>query len=303
MKKISPAICCCILFVATFARAGTEANTEVVADATQTSEAVPLDLFKIESGYVFKSDLNHGGSFGKQEELQTNFEYGHRIQLAGNYYLHLGLSYDRYDFGRTSAPVPDHLQSIAGVFGVEYMHGSDVGAFLQVRPGFYFQNEIGLSSFDVPITLGRIFVVKEKKLYIMGGAYASFLRGRFPALPLVGVIWIPSDHIRLMAVFPEPQLVYSVTNSLNIWIGGEFAGGSYRTDQNDSIRPTKLSGAQVNFSDYRAGAGLTYTVSKSLSLEAGAGYSLQRQFDFARAGETYRTNPSPYLRVQLSAAF
>ena len=303
MKNIYRAICCCILFVATFARAGTEPGIEAIADTTQTSEAVPLDLFTIESGYVLKSDLNHGGSFGKQEELQTNFEYGHRIQLAGNYYLHLGLSYDRYDFGSTSAPVPDHLQSIAGVFGVEYMHGSDVGAFLQVRPGFYFQNEIGLSSFDVPITLGRIFVVKEKKLYIMGGAYASFLRGRFPALPLVGVIWIPSDHIRLMAVFPEPQLVYSVTNSLNIWIGGEFAGGSFRTDQNDSIGPTKLSGAQVNFSDYRAGAGLTYTVSKSLSLEAGAGYSLQRQFDFARAGETYRTNPSPYLRVQLSAAF
>ncbi len=303
MKKIYPAISCCILFAATFARAGTEANTEVVADTTQTSEAVPLDLFKVESGYVFKSDLNHGGSFGKQDELQTSFEYGHRIQLAGNYYFHLGLSYDRYDFGNTSAPVPDHLQSIAGVFGVEYMHGSDVGAFLQVRPGFYFQNEIGLSSFDVPITLGRIFVVKEKKFYVMGGAYASFLRGRFPILPLVGVIWIPSDHIRLMAVFPEPQLVYSVTNNLNIWIGGEFAGASYRTDRNESIRPTKLSGAQVNFSDYRAGAGLTYTVSKSLLLEAGAGYSLQRQFDFARAGETYRTDPSPYLRVQLSAAF
>ena len=303
MKKNCPAICCCILFAATFARAGTEASAEAVADTTQTSQAVPLDLFKIESGYVFKSDLNHGGSFGKQDELQNSFEYGHRIQLAGNYYLRLGLSYDRYDFGSTSAPVPDHLQSIAGVFGVEYMHGGDVGAFLQVRPGFYFQNEIGLSSFDVPITLGRIFVVKEKKLYIMGGAYASFLRGGFPVLPLVGVIWIPSDHIRLMAVFPEPQLVYSVSNNLNLWIGGEFAGGSYRTDQNDSIRPTKLSGAQVNFSDYRAGAGLTYTVSKSLSLEVGAGYSLQRQFDFARAGETYRTDPSPYLRVVLSAAF
>jgi hypothetical protein len=303
MKRICPAICCCVLLAANFVRAGTEANIEAAADTTQTSEAVPLDLFKIESAYVLGSDLNHGGSFGKQEELQTSFEYGHRIQLAGNYYLHLGLSYDRYDFGSTSAPVPDHLQSIAGVFGVEYMHGSDVGAFLQVRPGFYFQNEIGLSSFDAPITIGRIFVVKEKKLYIMGGAYASFLRGRFPVLPLAGVIWIPTDHIRLMAVFPEPQLIYSVSNNLNFWIGGEFAGGSYRTDRNGSIRPTKLSGAQVNFSDYRAGAGLTYTVSKSFSLEAGAGYSLQRQFDFARAGETYRTDPSPYLRVQLSAAF
>jgi hypothetical protein len=303
MRKIYRAICCCVLFVATFARAGTEASPEAVADATQASEAVPLDLFTIESGYVFKSDLNHGGSFGKQDELQFNLEYGHRIQLVGNYYLHLGFSYDRYDFGSTSAPVPDHLQSIAGVFGVEYMHGSNVGAFLQVRPGFYFQNEIGLSSFDAPITLGRIFVIKEKRLYIMGGAYASFLRGGFPVLPLLGVIWIPSDHIRLMAVPPNPRLIYSPTNKLDLWVGGEIVADSYRTDRNNNILPTKLRGAQVNFGDYRAGAGLTYTISKSVLFETDAGYSVQRQFDFARAGETYRTDPAPYVRVQFSAGF
>ena len=72
---------------------------------------------------------------------------------------------------------------MAGVVGVEYMHGSDVGAFLQLRPGFYFENQIGISSFDVPITLGAIFVVKERKLYIFGGAYVAFLRGEFPGPP------------------------------------------------------------------------------------------------------------------------
>ncbi len=285
-----------------FAHAGSETDAKAMVSSTP-SEPVPLDLFKFESGYVFESDLNHGGSFGKQDEIQNEFEYGHRIQLTGNYYLHLGLSYDRYDFGSTSAPVPNHLQAIAGVIGLDYMHGKDVGAFLEIRPGFYFQNEIGSSSFDVPITVGRIFVLQEDKLYLFGGAHVAFLHGNFPVLPLLGVIWIPSPNLRVMALAPDPKLIYSPNKKLDLWIGGEFVGGSFRTDQNKEIQPHKLSGTQVDFTDYRAGVGLTYAISNQVSFDLGAGYSIEREFRFARAGETYRTDPSPYVRVQLTASF
>lgn len=285
-------------------KAGMETDQKaVVATSQKTLEAVPLDLFKFEQGYVFESDLNHGGSFGKQDEIQTEFEYGHRFLISGNFYAHVGLSYDRYDFGSTNAPVPNHLQALAGVFGLDYMHGKDVGAFFQVRPGFYFQNDIGISSFDAPITLGRIFVVQEDKFYIFAGAYASFLRSGFPVLPLAGVVYIPSDQWRIMAVLPEPKIIYSATKQLDLWAGGELVGGSYRTDRNSDIRPGKLNGTQVDFSDYRAGMGLTYSVSDHVSFDAGAGVSFQRQFDFGRAGETYRTDPSPYVRLQMSASF
>jgi hypothetical protein len=172
-----------------------------------------------------------------------------------------------------------------------------------VRPGFYTQDDIGISSFDVPISVGRIFVVKEDKLYFLLGAYASFLRGGLPVLPIAGVIWIPSNNVRLMGVLPDPKLIFSPTKKLDLWIGGEFAGGSYRTDHNPNIQPRKLDGTQVNFSDYRAGVGLTYQASHSISLTLAGGCSIQREFDFARAGETYRTDPSPYVRFQMSAAF
>lgn len=296
--------CCSFILTAHPGWAGTEVDDKTAVASTQASEeTVPLDIFKLESAYVFESDLNHGGSFGKQAEIQNEFEYGHRFQVRGNYYAHLGVAYSRYDFGSTSAPVPNHLQAMSAVIGIDYMHGNDVGAFLQVRPGFYFQNDIGISSFDAPITLGRIFIVQEDKLYFFLGAYASFLRSGFPVLPLAGVIWIPNEKFRIMAVLPEPKLIYSPTKKLDVWVGGELVGGSFRTDRNDNIRPGKLNGTQVDFADYRAGVGLSYDVSKNVSLDVGAGYSLQRQFDFGRAGETYRTDPSPYVRLQMSAAF
>ena len=124
--------------------------TEETATTTATAEPekpVSLDLFSIGSDYVFQSDLNHGGSFGQQYAFQTNFDYSHRFLLTGHLYLRAGLSYDRFDFGHTEAPVPVHLQAAAGMIGVDYMHGNDVGAFLYVRPGIYTEEHIGISSF------------------------------------------------------------------------------------------------------------------------------------------------------------
>jgi hypothetical protein len=94
-----------------------------------------------------------------------------------------------------------------------------------------------------------------------------------------------------------------VPHSVETWVGGELVGGSFRTDRNDDIRPKKLNGTQVDFADYRAGVGLTYKMSENVSVDVGAGVSISRQFDFGRAGETYRTDPSPYVRLQMSAAF
>lgn len=304
-NSLAAVFCLCAGMIAPFAVAGTsdENSTVTTTQAAPSPGEVPLDLFNIESGYVFGSDLNHGGSHGSQDELQNEIEYGHRIRLEGNFYVHVGVAYDRYDFSSTSSPVPNHLQDLAGILGVDYMHGSDVGAFLQIRPGFYFQNQIGLASFDVPITGGRIFVIRDDKLYVFVGAYASFLTGRFPVLPLAGLIWIPTDNLRLMGVLPNPRLIYSPNDKLDLWVGGELVGGSFRTDDNQNIRPTKLIGAEVDFTEYRAGVGASYNFYKNCSLDLGAGYSIQRNFNYGRAGETYRTDPSPYLRVALKAAF
>lgn len=304
MKKLVHLVPLLLLTLAAPAWAGSDdASKAVVASTAAQPGEVPLDIFTMESSYVFESDLNHGGSFGKQDEIQNEFEYGHRFKIAGTAYAHIGVAYDRFDFGSTNAPVPNHLQDLAGVVGIDFMHDTDVGAFIQVRPGFYTQNDFDISSFDVPITLGRIFVAEKDKLYFFLGVNASFLRGGYPVIPLAGVIWIPSDQIRIMGVLPEPRLIYSPTKNLDLYLGGEVTGGSYRTDSNDGITPHKLSGAQVDFNDYRAGVGMAYSLKQNLTVDFGAGYSIQRHFAFHRAGENYRTDPSPYLRLELKAQF
>jgi hypothetical protein len=276
-------------------------NVESVA--AEKTEAVSRDLIEFESSYVFESDLHRGGSFGDQYAIGNSFSYGHRFFLSGHLYLHLGVSYDRFDFGRTAAPVPDHLQGVAGTIGIDYMHNNDVGAFIQVKPGFYTQDDFNSASFDAPITLGRIFVLQPDKLYVFVGANASFLRGRYPVIPLAGLIWMPNDKWKLLGVLPEPRVIYSPCDKWDFWVGGQLTGGSFRTDRDNTIVPHKLSGAEVDYSDYRAGGGIIYSPSDTFTVDLGGGYSLERKFDYHRAGMTYKTDPAPYLRLEFKAKF
>ena len=301
MNKFAVSIVLC--FTTSLLRAGPP--QEVAVTETTSVKPTPVDLFELESGYVFESDLNHGGSFGKQYEIQNEFEYTHRFLLSGNFYLHLGLAYNRFDFGDTRAPVPDHLQSAAGVIGIDFMHGEDVGAFIQVRPGFYAEDNFGSASFDVPWLVGRFFTLQPKKFYVLIGVGGAFLRGT-PVYPIAGIVYVFNEQWELRAIPPEPRLIYSPTKKLDIWIGGELAGGSFRLDHHDEFvgpHVAKLSGTQVDFTDYRAGVGLTYEVSKNLDIDLGAGCSIERQFAYHRAGEYYRTDPSPYVRIEVKAHF
>jgi hypothetical protein len=192
---------------------------------------------------------------------------------------------------------------VAAVIGVDYMHDNDVGAFLQVKPGFYTENSFDSASFDAPITLGRIFVLQTDHLYLFTGLNASFLRGRFPVIPIAGLIWMPNDKWKVLGMLPEPRVIYSPNDKWDFWVGGELTGGSFRTDRNSAIFPTKLNGAQVDYSEYRVGGGLIYSPCNDVSVDIGGGYSIRREFDFHRAGIRYKADGAPYLRMEFKAKF
>ena len=280
------------------------AESEYARSEDKSAGKVPLDVFNIEGGYVFESDLVHGGmSFGKQDSFQSKFEYYHLFRIKDSIYLRLGLEYNRFDFGRTFAPVPVHLQSTAAVIGIDYMHGSDLGAFIWVKPGFYTEEHIGMPSFNAPITLGRAFTLQPDHLYVFVGLNADFLRGDYPVLPLAGLVWRPNEQWEVKALVPEPRITYTPNEQFGVWVGGELVGGSYRTDRDSTILPRKLDGAEVDYFEYRAGAGFVYSPTRNFSIDLGGGYAIQRQFAFTRADYYFRSDPAPYLRLEFTASF
>jgi hypothetical protein len=298
-----------ILLAAPLVFAGPAETTTTTGASTETLAPVPIDYVETEHAYIFESDFTDSRhDFGQQESWQNDFEYAHRFLINGNWYLRAGVNYSRFDFSQTNAPLPVHLQSGAAIIGLDYMHGEDVGAFIQVRPGIYTEDHINLSAFDCPILIGRFWVVKPDQFYILTGLRASFLSAEFPVVPLVGIVWVPSPHWRLMAVPPEPRLIYTVNKQLDIWIGGQFEGSAFRTDHHDDFqfrggKAAKLSGAVVDYTDIRAGLGLTYSPTDKIDVDLSGGCSVERNFDFSRADQSFRTEPAPYVELEVKAKF
>lgn len=277
-------------------------ETPVSTVTTETTvEETPRDFVVADSSYVFESDVTHGGTIGKQDAFDNSFEYGHRFLIGGSVYLRLGLAYSRFDFGNTGGILPVHLQKYVGAVSLEYMQGADTGALLEFRPGFYTEEHFGSSSFNVPITAARFFTLQRDKLYFLIGAQADFLRGDYPVLPVVGLVWRPCAQWEIFALPPNPRIVYSPSKNVSIYAGGELTGGSFRTDNHPELG--KLSGAQVDYAEYRAGAGLSCRLTRQFDLTVGGGYAIQRQFDFTRADENFRTDPAPYVRFQVQGRF
>ena len=301
MKKLPVLFAALLLSLGVASTRAGSVDSKFVADTA--TEKTPLDLLHLEGSYVFESDLEDGVNYGKQDAFELEFQYSHRFLLTGHFYLTAGVNYNRFDFGSTGAPVPNHLQSLAAVVSLDYMVGADRGAFLELRPGFYGVDEFRNGTFDIPITVARAFVLKPEKIFLIVGANVAFLRGEYPVLPVVGLIWNFNEQWQLYAVVPEPRLIYRPSKNFDVFAGGQLTGGSFRTDRNDNILPHKLSNAQVDYSDYRGEAGLTWHVTRSVDLEASGGISFQRRFNFERADEDYTSDPAPFAKLSLKAEF
>ena len=102
---------------------------------------------------------------------------------------------------------------------------------------------------------------------------------------------------------PEPRIIYSPTKSFSVFVGGELVGGSFRTDHDGNILPRKLDGAQIDYTDYRAGRRSNFFTVQGGDDRCRGGYAIERSIDFNRAGEEFKTDPAPYFRVSVKAEF
>lgn len=273
------------------------------------SSSVPLTLFSLRSSYVFESDFARGTN-ASGDAWSNKVEFSRRFPVSlpwpsspdGGWYLRLGAEYNRFDFSQTgNLPLPDTLQSFAGIIALEYIVRGQVGIVLQTAPGFYFENDVTSDAFDAPTKLGVSYRVNDR-FFLLGGVTYSNLRS-YPFLPALGFVWRVDDQWTILALVPEPRVIYRPSETLAFWAGGELAGGAFRTD-NDNSRPANLRNAALSYSELRAGGGVTIGNPQRMSLELGGGYAFHRKFDYHRAEDVYNTaEGAPYVKASLRAAF
>jgi len=260
------------------------------------------NLFSYETTYTFQSDFQES-KLGHGDSLYDDFSYDHRFLIKGKWYFRAGLEYERYDFGGSDNGLPDHLQGLYGHLVLEYVVKDHAGAAIELDPGFYFQNHVSSNAFDVPGKAYVSFPLKKDKIF----ATVGFGWGQFQdpvVAPGGGITWLINDKLRLQAVFPKPALVYQPNDDWDIRAIGELNFIGARTDEvHTTERKLQLDDAVVQYSEYRAGLQIGYSGFKPLKIIAGAGATIERNFDFFRANQSKKTDPAPYLRIAAEAKF
>ena len=260
------------------------------------------DLFNYETTYTFDSDFKES-KLGDGDSLYNDFSYDHRFLITGKWYFRAGVEYERYDFGGTDNGLPDHLQAASAHLALEYVVKDFPGISIELDPGVYFQDNVSSDAFDIPGKAYVTFPLKRDKIFAVVGLGWGIYQDPPVALG-GGIIWLITDKLRLQGVFPKPALIYQPNDDWDLRIMGELNYTSFRTDDVlTTERKLQLHNAVVQYSEDRAGVQVGYSGFKPLKIIAGAGVTVERNFDFFRAHQSKRTDPAPYLRIAAEAKF
>ena len=299
----------CLLPLGSLSRANPSSGSQDQPDVPQklaTETPPPLNSFNAEFSYVGPSGFDKGGNYRDQDETHEDFEYTRRFHLVDRVYLKLGADYERFDFSRTAAPLPTSLQSITATVALEYVVQGHTALYIHSSPGVYYSDlhDLSTGNFDFQTSIGGIVPV-TKSIFMLVGARFSLL-AKEPVYPVFGVVWLLRDNLRLEAVPPEPRLIYSVSDQLDFFVGGELIGGAYKRDRTDYARPgqRRFSGGTIDYSEERFGAGLTYSPIKQVDIDFSGGWDFGRDFDYYRGpAKRFVTDGAPYAKVKISAEF
>ena len=260
------------------------------------------DLFYYETTYTFDSDFKES-KLGHGDSLYNDFSYDHRFLITGKWYFRAGVEYDRYDFGGTDNGLPDHLQTASAHLALEYVVKDFAGISIELDPGVYFQDNATWDAVDIPGKAYVTFPLKKDKIFAVVAVGWGIYQDP-PVAPGGGIIWLITDKLRLQGVFPRPALIYQPNDDWEFRITGELNYTSFRTDDVlTTERKLQLHNAIVQYSEDRAGVQIAYSGFKPFKLIAGAGVTVERDFDFFRANQSKRTDPAPYIRVAAQAKF
>ncbi len=260
------------------------------------------DLFNYETTYTFNSDFKES-KLGDGDSLYNDFSYDHRFLITGKWYFRAGVEYERYDFGGSDNGLPDHLQAASGHLALEYVVKDFPGISIELDPGVYFQDKVSSDAFDIPGKAYVTFPLKKDKIFAVV-ALGWGLYQDPPVAPGGGIIWLFSDTLRLQAVFPKPALVYTPNDDWEFRIMGELNYTSFRTDDVlTTEQKLQLHNAIVQYSEDRAGVQIGYTGIKHAKLIAGAGVTVERNYDFFRAHQSKRVDPAPYVKIGAEVKF
>ncbi len=226
-----------------------------------------------------------------------------RIKLG---VLRLGAEYEQFSFGfGGGAPIPNTLQSVAAVVGLDTQFSDSILVRFQLTPGVYSEAfKPGTTNFNMPFIVGGTYIYNPDLQLILG--ISVDVERKYPVLPGGGIRWQFQPQWVLNAVLPEPRLEYQWNKNLTLYAGATLKETNFRVNDDFGFehRIPKLNHAVLTYSEVRAGGGLEWKITNWLSVDAEGGFQPYRAFDFYRANIRFHEDGgAPYGMLMLHGAF
>ena len=286
--------------------AGENTSQEISAGNTSATSTFSFSgEFAVEETYVANGDVQRGPHAVRdfyESDTLLRFVLTPRIKLG---VLRLGAEWERFSFGfPDQAPLPDTLQALSLVIGLDTQLSDSILLRFQAQPGFYGTDDFESQDVNVPFVIGGTYIYSPNLQFVLG--IGVDIERKYPVLPGGGVRWKIARQWVLNAVLPTPRLEYQLNKDLTLYAGGTVKETNFRVSDNfGSTRGIpRLNQAVLTYGEIRTGAGADWKVSSVITLSAEAGYQPYRDFDFYRADVRYHQDGgAPYGTVSLHGEF
>jgi len=257
-------------------------------------------------GYVGGARTEGGGTgIGSIDELNSAVRYVLSPQVSRRVLLHFGLEWQRYSFGLSqSAPIPNTLQQINVLLGLDWQFNDQWLFRAELRPGVYSDfHEVGWNDVGAPFVLSAAYLVNADLQWIFGLLIDP--RSNYPVIPALGARWKFGDQWTLRALLPEPRLEYEISEKFIAYFGTGFELGTYRlSDTFGDVRSyPALHRAFLDYLEVRVGPGFSWRIRPQIEIGANAGYMVYRRFDFGDRHPTLSSDPAPYFQISCLLRF
>ena len=293
-------------FTAISSIAGETGTQAISGENTSASSTFPFSgEFVVDETYVGNGDVQRGQHVLRdfnENDILLRFVLTPRIKLG---VLRLGAEWERFSFGfPDSAPLPDTLQAVSLVLGLDTQLSDSILLRFQAQPGFYGTDNFESQDVNIPFVVGGTYIYSPNLQLVLG--IGVDIERKYPVLPGGGVRWKIAPQWVLDAVLPTPRLEFQLNKDLTLYAGGTIKETNFRVDDHfGSARGIpRLNQAVLTYGEIRTGAGAAWRVSSVMTLSAEAGYQPYRDFDFYRADVRYHQDGgAPYGTISVRGEF
>ena len=172
-------------FIAISSIAGENGTQAISAENTSAPSTFPFSgEFVVDETYVGNGDVQRGQHALRdfdENDILLHFVLTPRIKLG---VLRLGAEWERFSFGFSDrAPLPDTLQAVSLVLGLDTQLSDSILLRFQAQPGFYGTDNFESQDVNIPFVVGGTYIYSPNLQLILGIPNLFFLLPFSPFSP------------------------------------------------------------------------------------------------------------------------